>query len=786
MVALDAVINRITLSSLGTAVGALRCAITAIDTVGTVQIAVPCRRGDDRSGQVLIVSRASSVSVDTVIVEVPEVRSLTPSLLEKVTVSAQRYDQDAQSVPISVSPVSGKELEARGADGFDAFASRIPGLQAFGIGQNNQQLVARGISTERLRSNRSSTVAIYVDDVPVDLSGANPNYQLYDMERIEFLRGPQGTLFGAGAEAGALRLITEKPAFDVTSWSGGSELASTRSGIGNSLFHGVINAPIGHDAAVRASGYTREEAGYLDNPTLGLARTNSTRVYGGRVSTRVLSRSGLEITLTGMLQSNRDDDSDWYNPAAGSSTRTSNVLEPNNSVNGLGSVTVRSPISSTMLTSVTAYQSTNFHRDLEVGHYPIVLGATPGEFCCVALPTQLYGKGWSHETRIASSEAGRIHWLAGAFLSQVESATLQTLDVPGIEAVVPALAKASLFGLPTDRIYSGNFRSDAKQLALFFDGTAKLSDRVTLEAGIREFRYDLAARVDYRGALQGAIDTLHSVDSRHGLSPRFSASYSLAPGGIVYAEVAKGFRMGGANEPVSEVACAADLASAGAAPSPGSYGPDLLWNYEVGVKTSLPNQSVRLNASAFFLDYSDIQSTRRLPCGYSIVQNAGRLHSKGIELEGRGQLVPSLELFAAATLTDATLVETPGSFLGPVGSKAPYVPRWAYDVAATYRTRVATAAHPFASVEYHFTDARETDFTPAASLPMKAYAVVNVQLGIDYPSWAFFAFADNVQNSSGIVDRTLSTASTLRFIRTTSIRPRTIGITVTMHTKRIA
>lgn len=704
--------------------------------------------------------------------------SIITTSLSEVVVTGERYERNSRRVPFSINSVSGKVLNERGGNGFESFAPLVPGLQIFGIGQGNLQLAVRGAVTERQRSNRSSTVSIYFDDIPIDLSSANPNFQLFDIDRIEFLKGPQGTLYGAGAESGALHIISQKPKLNLSAIGGGVEFSTTSGGDPNTTLHTTFNLPIKSIGAIRATFYTRHNGGFLDNITTGNKNTNSSDIIGGRISTKFWLSKKVEATISSIAQKFNAKDVDWFNPAAGKYIRTTDVLESNYSHNLVVSSSIKYYSSIGTILLISGYHNNSFGRDLEVGRYPVILGAQPNIFSKVILPTSIKGAGWSEEFRFVTQKIKKFRLVSGIFFESKKSSTRQILDVRGMEDSVPNLPKASTFDLPKDRLYNGTFLINATQFAPYADLTIPMK-RFSLALGVRWYIYKQSANIDYRGALQGNIDTINSKGLEQGFNPRLNFAYSIDSTALVYCQIAKGTRTGGANEPIPLSSLSSDLSSIGLTEFPATYGSDRVWNFEVGLKGLQISRKLIVSAALFYLIYDDIQITRRLPSTYSIVQNAGQVDSKGGEIEITYKPVSSLILSGNLSYTNAKLVKTPGTFLGEVGRPVPFFPSISSTVSLAYERKIFSKFQAVTFVEYTYTGKRETDFRENSSLPMDKFSILNIRVGFKHNDWGFFVFGKNVTNALGIVDKTRSSVSAIPYTRNTAIQPRILGFSIT-------
>ncbi len=697
--------------------------------------------------------------------------------LSEVVVNGERYERNSRRVPFAINSVSGKLLNERGRNGFESFAPLIPGLQVFGIGQSNLQLAVRGAVTERQRSNRSSTVSIYFDDIPIELSSANPNFQLFDIDRIEFLKGPQGTLYGAGAESGALHIISQKPKLNVFAIGGGVEFSNTSGGDPSTSLNTTINLPIKSVGAIRATFYARHNGGYLDNSTTGNYNTNSSDIVGGRISTKFWVSKKLEANISAIIQKFDAKDVDWFNPNAGNYVRTNDVMESNYSHNSVVSSSIKYHFNIGTISLISGYHNNSFSRDLEVGKYPVILGAQPNMFRKVILPTFIAGSGFSEEIRFVTQKSKSFKLVSGVFLESKKTSTRQFLDVKGMEDSVPSLPKATTFGLPKDRLYSGTFLMKAFQIAPYADLTIPIN-KFSVALGVRWYLYKQSANIDYRGALQGNIDTIGSRGIENGFNPRLNFAYSIDSNALVYFQIAKGTRPGGANEPIPASSLSSDLSSIGLTEFPAIYKADRVWNFEIGLKGLQFTHYLTVSATLFYLIYDDIQVTRRLPSTYSIVQNAGQVDSKGGEIEVTCKPFTFLTFIGNLSYTKAKLTKTPGTFLGEAGRPVPYFPLLSSTVALEYEQNLFSKFQAIAFAEYTYTGKRETDFRESSSLQMDKFGVLNVRLGIKQNNWNFFVFGRNVTNTLGILDRTKSSVSAIPYIRTTTIQPRIFGFSI--------
>jgi iron complex outermembrane receptor protein len=702
--------------------------------------------------------------------------------LSEVVVTAQRRTESLQDVPISIGTLNGQQLADFGAQGFETFANRIPGLQVFNAGNDNVQLQMRGIVTsidQDQSPQTNTTVGLYLDDLSTGLSSANPNFVLEDLERVEVLRGPQGTLYGAGSESGTIRLITRKPELDT--WE--AQISGEGAGVsgGTADWHGsaVVNAPLVDGvAAIRVLTYYRKDGGYLDNPVLGLTDTNTQFTYGGRTEILVKPTQDLTFLLSATLQDQREADNDFYNAYYGFPIRTTYALEPQEGDSRVVSFNADWALPGMTLTSVSGYQSKYQNAVLEAGKFPVFAGAPPGIYNSAIIPTINHVYAESQEFRLASADAAWGNWLAGTYFSNQVRKTTQNLDAPGIEALVSGLPSGPSQGTTTDSLYEGYQSLNTKQYAVFGDGTWKITPALLLSGGLRWFHYDQESRYRAAGVLNGGLLLGNAGIEQSGTNPRVNLAYHLDPDDMVYVTASRGFRLGGVNDPIPLVACGLNA-------QPPGFKSDSLWNYEVGAKSSWDDRKVTLDGAVFFIDFKNFQTQYTLnPCGSALIQNAGTLLSRGLELELTARPIAPLQLSFGATYTDSTLKDDVAE-VGLAGDRAPYVPRLALDVGAGFSQPLTSGIAGFAGVDAQYVGSRVTAFseqptyfgTYLGTLP--AYTVVGAHFGIETGRVRAALFGANLGDKHPLLYQNALMQSTIAQLQTTTLYPRTVGLRFT-------
>lgn len=278
--------------------------------------------------------------------------------IDVITVTAQKRSRDLQDVPFSVSALGGEQLERLGAEGFETFAQRIPGLQLSNYATGTTQLSLRGVSTGLDAADRPQvgvTVGLYLDETQLSMSANNPDLQLFDLERVEVLRGPQGTLFGAGATSGVIRLISRKPNMESYEMTLGSEISSTRGGDVNYTVHGVANVPLSENAGIRLLGYYDRAGGFMDNSILGLEDTDEVTNVGGRLAFLVEPTARSSVLARIIYQEREAEDESWWDSDSPFPERAMIALEPGDNEILIADLTAEFDLDFATVTAVSSY-----------------------------------------------------------------------------------------------------------------------------------------------------------------------------------------------------------------------------------------------------------------------------------------------------------------------------------------------------------------------------------------------------------------------------------------------
>jgi outer membrane receptor protein involved in Fe transport len=615
--------------------------------------------------------------------------------LEEVVVTATKYKESADKVPISLTALTQQDMDSKGIRTVDDVIRQTPGIDfsrsPFGNGTEST-ISIRGITS----TTGASTTGVYIDDVPIQSRANQENFTgnafpaVFDLDRVEVLRGPQGTLWGAGAEGGAIRFITPDPGLEKYSGYARAEVASTEHGAGSYEGGAAFGGPIAQDSlGFRVSAWYRHDGGFVDrvNYETGGVDPNSNAqnsvvmraALGWQPSDRV------KITPALFYQDMHVDDtgSVWESLTdlgRGVFANGHVMQQPSQDKFYLPSLKIEVGLGAVDLTSITSYfhrdesqlaDDTNFESVIWTGQpYPILPGQVAPAFVGTAQ------NNLTQELRLQShDQQAPLRWTAGLFYSNAREKDynqVEDLYLNRLIELATGMSLEQLFGTGlADGKYTfvGTTLSYDKQLAAFGQVDYKLWDALTLTAGLRfahtqfDFVQGFAGPVNYSGS-GPTSRTLTGSQSESPVTPKVGISYQVTSSDLVYFSAGEGYRIGGANSPVPlNPACKGDLAKLGMTASPLQYQSDNTWSYEIGFKDRSLSDKLLIEASVFHINWNNIQQYVGLPdCGgIGFTANLGKAVSNGFDLQVSGRPLQSLSLSASVGYTDATYSKTIGS-----------------------------------------------------------------------------------------------------------------------------
>lgn len=716
-----------------------------------------------------------------------------------IVTATKRGAETVQSVPISIQALSGELLKARGAVEFIDFAGSIAGLQFNDLGPGDKKYIIRGVS-----STGAATVGVYYDEAVItaananDGGGRNADIRLFDLERIEVLKGPQGTLYGASSMSGTIRYITNKPQLRDVSGTITGEISATEQGGTNYAAHGTVNLPIVTDRlGLRVTGWVDDKSGFIDQPRIqsgALKNVNTDETYGGRAILRWVPVDALVVTASATIQSTTSDGSSRFTPAGSLSFGNASAGFP--AIPGgdlVNTDLTRSPwdellhvygLTAEYTSDIGTFTATTnyFDRRIDFAYdsSPILF------FFGVPIPAvtlQPQDRSiWSNEIRYASSFEGPVNFVVGGFLQQERTNfEVQVLrsDADGRQiGVFSRLNADDALRSPAGNTFFG--RTDKQKIdqeALFGEITGEVTDKLSGTFGVRYFHSKQSADQEtthpFGGFSASPEGVLSNRSSNSKTTFKFNVSYKPSRDLLFYFTAAQGFRVGGVN--AANLPFTSDI--------PPGYAPDSLWNYEVGAKTTIYN-NIRANLTLYTIDWSDTQVRSVDATGaFPFTTNAGSVKINGLEAEIEGRIARGLDVTFAGSYQDAKLEQDqpfiPGNpNLGRKGDRLPNVPEFQASASLSYTTPVTTTLDAVLRADVNYRDKTKTQFSPLSpfNVALKQYANVNLRASLSGDRWSAALFVRNLTDVRAEIDAIASDQDPLARL---TIRPRTWGAAIT-------
>jgi outer membrane receptor protein involved in Fe transport len=683
--------------------------------------------------------------------------------LDEIVVSATRQGvQSVQRVPMAITVISATELENKGLGSVADFGRTIPSVNMQEDSPGVNAIEMRGVVTTgpdiTTLQDRSLT-STYLDDAPISIQSANPDLKVFDLERIEVIRWPQGTLYGAGSMSGTIRLITKKPDSNTFSGSFDTALSNTDHGSFNYNVRGMVNLPvIDNVLGVRIALYRGEDSGFINNIGTHTPRANDAESTQGRIAARWTPNE--LATIDASVTFARLTDHGNYNtyPELGNYVYESQDPERFDDYFKLYNITGDFDLNFAHLITSVSYQDRQFTDERSFDYFDEAF-LTPG----VLLPSQAFQinsvKDATEEVRLVSRQDQRLRWSVGAFHEQYHRFYPQDVYSPGFDAVVanlyglPGFSSITDYGTPrADNLFFGTIDVKERQTALFGEVTYAVVPKVDVTLGARYFDFKQDFNLFFTG-IAGALGpgeplVTNGTTASSGGNPRAVVSYKATDNVMFFAQAARGFRYGGVNLPVPLSFCAADLAAAHLTNAPATFGPDHLWDYDLGEKGTFWNGRIVANVTAFYIDWSDVQTSFPLACGYPFVENQGKVKSRGLELENRARVTESLTWNLNASFTDAEANGPLVNLNAPSGSKVPFFPRWIVTTGPDYAVPLGEGSLRF-SADYTYRSATYNEFNleDPTTRQIPSSTMVNASVTYAIRKYEFSVYGTNLTDN---------------------------------------
>jgi iron complex outermembrane recepter protein len=701
-------------------------------------------------------------------------QSATSNELSEIVVTAEKREERLLDVPIPLTAVNAEALTELNETKFSDFYASIPNLSFAPQGASQQLLAIRGITT----GGGQATVGIMIDDAPFTSPTGEyvPDLDPGDLERIEVLRGPQGTLYGAATLGGLIKFVTKQPTMD--EFSGrvevGSDVAYNGPNAGYTV-RGSVNVPVSDTFAVRASAFARQDPGYIDDIYLHLRGTNMDRAEGGHLAALWTPTDSLTVKLSALAQAIHtfgaaEEGSEFGNPVG--DLQNDFYRDPNGR-DALGggnrraeaySATITDKIGKATITSVSSYNLYKTYDDADESYYyggaAQPFGVTGGPLINYQNTSKL-----SEELRLTAPLGPRIDLLAGLFYTHENDSLAQTIA-----------ATNSYTGYIAGTIYTGDQPVLNTEFAGFTDLTFHFTDAFSTQVGAR--MSDIH-QTQYTQIYTGEFfyPTYYQRDppiyaSNHPFTYLFSPQYKVSSNLMVYARLSSGYREGGGN-------------SAVAPGSPVQFAPDKTYDYDLGIKGELWDGRFSYDAALYYIDWRNIQLILSV-AGFAYNGNAGGAKSQGLEFNFDSHPFDRIRVAGWVVFSEAELTSYPqsadlgGAYAVP-GTTLPLASRFSTNLTLDYELPVAEQLKGFAGLGGTYLGQRWGGFSDCANaactipLPreeLPAYAKFDLHAGLTYGTWKTTAYATNV------LDRRGQLLAELPPTVFSFIPPRVLGITV--------
>jgi iron complex outermembrane receptor protein len=763
--------------------------------------------------------------------------ALQTRLEEEITVTALKREETILNTPLSVAAPTEEELRARGVQDLEGVAGNVGGFTVQSLGPGQSQVTMRGVSAGQIVRDQPGVkeqVGVYLDESVISLSLFTPDLDLFDVRRVEVLRGPQGTLFGSGSLSGTVRYITNQPEMDTRKGFaefGGS--AVDGGSLGGDVKLG-FNAPLGDRAAARVVGYYNRIPGFIDAVTPSLTvdqDVNTGDRFGGRVAISFAASDQLTITpriVYQRVKMNGWNRVDAFNILANPFTTTrppvnlgerqefAQLKEEFTDDFLLGDVNVQYNFGDVQLVSISSFT----YRDVLVIRDTTSLAASitggnigfgePIYTLDAPLLDATTAKVFTEELRLSGAR-DRLQWLLGGFYSHTKRDYGQDLPVLGFEDLTGIPTRG--LRAPKDSLFFSDLGYKLNQFALFGEGTVTVNDRFSVTGGLRYYHFDEDKEQIFDGIFgndnngTSLVSQPGSTDA-NGVVPRLILSYRISDTTNVNAQVSRGFRLGGINDPLNVPICTPeDLATFGGRES---WTDETAWNYEAGIKSRVFGDRGQLSLAAFYMDIRDLQATVTAgSCSSRLIFNVPKARSQGFE--GELSVAPSryFDFAISGSYNDAEMRSTvePVAATGIIeGRRLPTVPKFQFAAAATGQWDMAAGALGYVTASFRhvgggrFTQVTDPDLGTLNLLTFGAntiggpltrstfnydpilpsYDILNARLGVVKGRWDVAAYVNNLTDERALLafDRERGTRARIFYLTN---QPRTFGLSARVN-----
>jgi outer membrane receptor protein involved in Fe transport len=694
----------------------------------------------------------------------PEAAATLPVLTE-VIVTAQKRTENIQNVPVPVTAISAETLLNSNQLRLQDYYASVPGLTVTPVGQTQQGISIRGITTA---GSTTPTVGVTVDDVPYGSSTllgggpAVPDIDPGDLAQIEVLRGPQGTLYGVASIGGLLKFVTVDPSTDAISGRVQAGVDDVHNGaqVGYNV-RGSVNMPLSDDLAIRASGFTREDPGYIDNPLLHTEGVNKDEAYGGRIAALWQPSQLFSVKLSALVQDIHGTGNEDVDLLPGLHDLQQNYIAEAGAYDRkfqAYSAIVKGSVGDVELTAISGFNRNEFSYSYDESS--VYGGSAQTDFNVgnALLPEYNKTNKFSQELRLSAPLGSRAQWLLGGFYTHESSKFVEAVQADADS------------GQDLGQLILDSFPTTYTEYAAFTDLTFHFTNQFDVQIGGRESHITQSYEQTLSGRLLGGATVLTPArdSSANAFTYLLTPRLQLTPDLMLYARLASGYRAGAPNAPLNV---------------PRESNPDKTYNYEIGAKADFLERRLAVDASVYYIDWKDIQVGLYDATSAQYYQgNAGRAKSQGVELSVDSKPWSGLTAGAWVAFDDAILTQAfPPSAVaagvyGAAGDRLPFSSRFSGNVSLEQSFPLGDRLSGFVGGTLSYVGQRVGEFTGSAvRQELPAYARTDLRAGVKYDPWTVNAYVNNAADKRGVIYGGLGGFAPYAF---DYIQPRTVGLSV--------
>lgn len=672
--------------------------------------------------------------------------------VSEVVVTAARRPELIQRSPSTLTAVTGDRIGRSSVTGMQGLDSLVSGMTVTNLGPGRNKILLRGISDGVFTGLTQSTVGLYLDLTPITYSAPDPDLKLIDVDRVEVLRGPQGTLYGTGPIGGVVRIVTRRPEFGREDLVVGLTRSNTHGGGTNADYNVVVNLPLAGDrAAIRAAVYGETFSGYINDVELNLRRVNDGTRRGARLSGAVALATGWTARAGVVHQSIMTEDTHYVYLGLGPLRRANLVREPHQNRFDQASLSLEGRGTWGRLDASLSLIEHGFKSRYDASSALRRFGSSARVGALDEDKDIHLAVG---EMVLASPDTGRWRWLVGALASTSTTRTDPVLSILRAEPLT---------------LYAETRRDILQESAIYGETAWDLTPTLTLTAGARYYTldYDTTSKVRQRTRTRN----FDGKGSSSGLTPKIALAWHPNDRLNLSAQLSHGRRAGGFN-----TAGVIGQDFSGLADSPArQYRPDSLWNLEFNAKVRSADGRARLRAAVYAARWRDVQSDQFLPSGLAYVVNVGDGADVGFEAEANWRPIDGLEVFANGLIADPRITDPASRFATQKGAGLPGVPKTSANIGFTYR-RPMGQLQLIADGGLSYVGESRLTFDGRQQHRMGDYATGRLSLGVEAGPWVATVFVDNLFDTDA---NTFAYSDPFRLPdaqAVTPLRPRTIGV----------